>query len=215
MNTRLIYFFFVALLLTVSAGCAGNNQANVDPAQPMAETPVVPSFLLAVDQVILHSASYTITDKDPARALSDLQRAVEEAGGLVNSASSWAGEGSGDYASLGANVPPEALPALSEAVNKIADEVQNQSVYVEDVTTDFLRLQRRHQDLTQAQDQIFLLLINTKDPDKFSAYGTLRELLDTELRSVENQLESYEEQSRLATLDVTINLPASRIAPLE
>ena len=215
MNKRLIQFCFVALLLTVSAGCAGNNQANVDPAQPIAETPVVPSFLLAVDQVILHSASYTITAKDPARALSDLQRAVEEAGGFVNSASSWAGEGSGDYASLSANVPPEALPALSEAVNKIADKVQNQSVYVQDVTTDFLRLQRRHQDLTQAQDQIFLLLISTKDPDKFSAYGTLRELLDTELRSVENQLESYEEQSRLATLDVTINQPASLLAPLE
>ena len=212
MNKRPIQFVFILLLLSA---CAGTNNSKVDLAQPTAETPVVPSFLLPVERVILHSASYTITVRNPARALSDLQRAVEAAGGYVDSASSWSGEGSGSYASLSAKVPPESLAALSEAVNKIADQVQNQNVYVQDVTSEVLKLQRRHHDLNQAQDEILLALISTKDPDNFSTYGILRELLDTELKSVESQLESYEQQSRLAGFDVTINQPASLIAPIE
>ena len=215
MNKHLIRFLFVALLLAASAGCAGNNNSNVDPAPPVDETPVVPTFLLPVDRVILHAASYTIIDRNPTRALTDLQRAVEDAGGFVSSASSWSGEGSGSYASLSAKVPPESLSALSEAMNRIADQVQNQSVYVQDVTSDILQLQRQHHDLTEAQDQILLILVSTKDPDRFSTYGILRELLDTELESVESQLESYEQQARLGTFDVTINQPSSRVAPIE
>jgi hypothetical protein len=144
-----------------------------------------------------------------------LQRAVEEAGGFVSSASSWSGEGSASYASLSAKVPPESLSALSEVVEKIADKVQNQSVYVQDVTSEVLKLQRRHHDLTQAQDEIILFLINKQKLDKLSTYGILDELLITELKSVEGQLESYEQQSKLGTFDVTINQPTSLVAPIE
>ena len=210
MNKRLIPFLFVVLLLSA---CAGANPSTVEPAST--KPPVVPFFLLPVDQVILHSASYTITVKNPARALTDLQRAVEEAGGYVSSASSWSGDGSGSYASLSAKVPPEALAALSTAVDKIADEIQSQSAYVQNVTEDILKLQRRHHDLTQAQEEILLLLVNKQSLDQLSTYGVIRELLDTELKSVEGQLESYEQQSRLATLDVTINQPTSVYAPIE
>jgi len=212
MNKRLIQFLLIVFLLSA---CAQTNKSSVDPAQPITETPVVPSFLLPVERVILHSASYTITVRNPARALSDLQRAVEEAGGFVNSASSWSGEGSGSYASLSAKVPPESLPTLSEALERIADEIQNQSVYVQDVTSDILKLQRRHHDLTRAQGELLWFLISKQDLDRLSTFGILQELLDTELKSVESQLESYEQQSRLGTFDVTINQPASTYAPIE
>ena len=212
MNKRLISFFFVLLLLSA---CTGTNQSSTSPTQANTPTPVLPSFLLPVDRVILHSASYTVTVRNPARALSELQRAVEEAGGFVSSASSWSGEGSANYASLSAKVPPEALPALSESLNKIADSVENQSVYVQDVTSEMLKLQRRHQELTQARDEIILLLVDKQNLDKLSTYGILNELLDTEIKSVESQLESYEQQSQLATFDVTINQPTSRITPIE
>ena len=211
MNKHLIQLMFVALFLSA---CAETNNSNLDPAQPV-ETPAVPSFLLPVDSVILHSASYTIIVRNPTRALTDLQRAVEEAGGFVNSASSWAGDGSGSYASLSAKVPPESLSALSEVVDRIANQVQSQSAYVQDVTSDILQLQRRHHDLTRAQAEILLVLVNRQDRDRFSSYGILRELLDTELESVESQLESYEQQARTGTFDVTLNQPASRVAPIK
>ena len=212
MNKRLIQFLLIVFLLSA---CAQTNKSSVDPAQPIAATSVVPSFLLPVDQVILHSTSYTITVRNPARALADLQRAVEEAGGYVNSASSWSGEGSGSYASLSAKVLPESLPALNEAVNKIADQVQNQSAYVQDLTTEILKLQRRHHDLTQARDELLWFLISAKDLDRLSTFEILQELLDTELKSVESQLESYEQQSKLASFDVTINQQAGLYAPIE
>lgn len=212
MNKRLIQFVFAILLLSA---CTRKPNSNVDPVRRPTETPAVPSFLLPVERVIVRSASYTITARDPAQALSNLQRAVEKAGGYVNSASSWSAEGSGSYASLSAKVPPESLPGLSEAINKIADQVQNQSVSVQVVTSEILKLQRRHHDLTRARDELLLFLISAKDLDRLSSFGILQELLDTELKSVENQLESQEEQSKLGTFDVTINQPASLIKPIE
>lgn len=133
----------------------------------------------------------------------------------MNSASSWSGEGSASYASLSAKVPPEAFPALSEAVDRIADKIQNQNTYFQDVTSDVFKLQQRHHDLTEAQDQILLLLVSNKDSQKFSTYSILSELLDTELKSVESQLESYEQQAKLGTFDVTINQPSSLLTPIE
>lgn len=212
MNRRLIHFLFVALLLSA---CSGTNYSSAIPTLPSKATPEVPSFLLPVGRVTVHSASYTITVRNPAQALSELQRAVETAGGYVDSASSWSGEESGSYASLSAQVPPDALPTMSDAVNKLAGQVQNQSLYVQDVTAEILQLQQRYHDLTRAQDQVLLYLIGAKDLDRLSTYGILQELLDKELKSVESQLDSYEKQSRLASLDVTINQPASLNVPIE
>jgi uncharacterized protein DUF4349 len=208
MNKRLIQSLLVVLLLTLSAGCTGSDNAKVNPNPPATETPV-PSFLLPVDRVILHSANYTITVKNPARALTDLQHAVEAAGGYVSSASSYSSEGSGGYASLNAKVPPEALPALSAAIDKLAEQVQSQNASVQDVTSDMLTLQQRYQDLAYARDELLWFLINDKDMDKLSTFGTLQELLTTELKSVADQLQSYEQQSKLSSLDITINQAGS------
>jgi hypothetical protein len=208
MKKQSIQFLFVALLLTA---CSGTNAT----AQPVSPTPVMPSFLLPMDGVILHSASYTIIAKNPARTLADLQKAVEQAGGYVSSASSYGGEGSGNYASLSAKVPPEALSALGDKIDKLADQVQNRNVYVQDVTAEILRLQQRHDDLARAQDDILSFLISQKDLDKVSSYGILHELLDNELKSVESQLASYQQQSKLASFDVTINQTASPVLPIE
>lgn len=147
MIRRLIHFLLVALLLSA---CTGTTSSSAVPTPPITATPEVPSFLLPIGRVTVHSASYTITARNPAQALLELQRAVEKAGGYVDSASSWSGDGSGSYASLSAQVPPDALPALSEAVNRLAGQVPNQSVYVQDVTSEILQLQQRHHDLTQA-----------------------------------------------------------------
>jgi len=212
MNKRTVQFLFIILLLSA---CAGIDTPDAGPNQVATETPVDSPLLLPADRVLIHSASYTITVKIPTRALSELQRAVEEAGGFVDSASSWAGQGSGSSASLSANVPPAVLPALSEAVDKIADEIQSQSVYVQNVTADILRLQRRHKELSRANDEILLFLVSKQNPNKLSTYRILQELLDTELRSVENQLESFAQQSKFAAFDVTINQPASQIKPIE
>ena len=211
MNKRLIHFLLVALPLSA---CTGTTSSSAAPTPPITATPEVPSFLLPVARVTIHSASYTITARNPAQALLELQRAVEKAGGYVDS-SSWSGEGSGSYASLSAQVPPDALPALSEAVNRLAGQVPNQSVYVQDVTSEILQLQQRHHDLTQAQDQILLFLVNAKALDRLSTYGILQELLVQELKAVESQLDSYEKQSRLASLDITINQPESLNMPIE
>ena len=211
MNKRLVQFAAIVLLLSA---CGVKSTSSADPANLPPATPVVPSYLLFVDQVIVHSANYTIIVKNPAQALTDLEQAVEKAGGFVSSASAYSGDGSSSYASLSAKVPPESLPMLSAALNKIADQVQNQSIYVQDVTADVHRLQKRHADLTHARDELLLFLLNSKDLDRFSTFGILQELLDTELKSVESQLESQELQSKLGSFDVTINQPSAVYPPV-
>src|ERR1044071_5479685 len=88
MNKRFILILLVVLVFTLSSGCTGLNNAQANPNQAATETPM-PSFLLPVDRVILHSSSYSITVKNPAQALTDLQHAIEAAGGYVSSASSY------------------------------------------------------------------------------------------------------------------------------
>src|SRR6185436_3713881 len=77
MNKRLIQFVFAVLLHTA---CTGKADSSADPARRPTETPIIPSFLLPVERVIVRSASYTIIARDPTQALLNLQRAVEKAG---------------------------------------------------------------------------------------------------------------------------------------
>jgi hypothetical protein len=212
MNKRPIQFLFLALLLVA---CARPDRTNVEPARRPTPTPGAPATVSPGKRVILHSASYTLIAADPAGALSALQRAVERADGYVTSASSWSGDGSNSYASLSAKVPPESLPALNEALMSLSDQIQSQSVYVQDVTAEIVKLRERRDELTQAQDEVGSLLTGKRDRGGLASYRILIELLDTELQYVEGQLDSYDEQSRMASFDVSINQPASLPAPLE
>ena len=204
MKRRPSQILFVFLLL---AACAPTSRSSLEPVEPVSPTPAVPSFLLPGERVIVHSASYSITVRDPARALAELRRAVEQAGGYVTNASTWSGEGSSSSASLSAKVPPGALTGLGEAVERIADEVQSGSTYVQDVTSEVLKLQTRRRELTRAQEHLFSWLAQTRDPEADTTYRILSGLLENELYNVESQLDSYAGQSDLASFDVSLYQP--------
>jgi len=140
---------------------------------------------------------------------------VEQAGGFVVSASSWSSPGSPAYSSLSARVPPESLSVLRRAALEIAEEVQSDSLYTQDVTSDYRLLHKRLQDLTQAQDQIWWLLIQTDDPKLASTFTILRDLLQTERSSVESQLLYYDQQAAFASFDITLNQPPYPLTPTE
>jgi len=209
MKKSAIQFLFLAFLLSA---CGPKVSSSVNPVQtPPTPDPTensAPSFLFPVERIIIQSANYTIIVEHPDRAVFDLQQAVEKAGGYVVSASSWSGEDSTAYSSLSARIAPESLPALREAVIKIADQVQSQSIYMQDITSEYHELQQRHEDLVRAQDQTWQFMAQTNDHRLDSTFRILRELLDNDLENVEYQLKSYEQQARLATFDVTINQPA-------
>lgn len=204
MNRRLPQFLIFIILL---AACVPISRSSLEPVETPDPTPSVPSFFLPGERVIVHSASYSIIVRDPARALAELRRAVEQAGGYVTNASTWSGEGSSSSASLSAKVPPRALVGLGEAVERIADEVQSGSTYVQDVTSEVLKLQTRRRELTRAQDHLFSWLAQSRSPDTDTTYRILTGLLDNELRNVESQLDSYVQQSDLASFDVSLYEP--------
>ena len=202
MNKRTLLFFVIALFLSA---CSGAGTATANPTPAVTETPTLPAFLQPVSQVTIFSASYTITAKDPTHALASLQQAVKRAGGYVDSASSYSSQGSSGYASLSAKVPPEAMDAFNISLERIAVEIQNQNLSVQDVTEDMLKLQQRHSDLSEAQDAVVLMLINKQDLHTLASFRLMEGLLDSELKSVESQLFTYQEQAKLANVSISIN----------
>lgn len=208
--TRL--FFSCIMLVLFAAACVPVVNSSVESGGP---TPGVPSILLPGERIVMQSASYSITVMDPARSLAELQQAVEQAGGIVTSASTWSGEGSSYSASLSAKVPPEALIGLGEVVRRMALEVQNGSTYIQDVTPEVRTLEQRQRELIRAQEQLFAWMKESRSRDTQATYTILSRLLENELTSVESQLNSYAGQADMASFDVSIYQPEAVSAIIE
>jgi hypothetical protein len=202
------------LLAACSAGPLPTAAAHVDSPEHFLLDPT-PTALPPSQRIIIRTVSLSLLVEDTAAALTELQQAVEDAGGFVVSASSWSSPDSPGYSSLSARVPPEALSALRRAALEGADQVQSDSMYSQDATSQYRLLHKRLQDLIQAQEHIWTLLVESRDPRQATSLTMVRDLLQSERTSVEGQLASYDEQSTLASFDVTFNQPAAIFAPQE
>ncbi len=199
MNKSLVFVFCFFLV-----ACA--PPTVVGPARlPTKHTTISPTALPTGTRIILRSSSLTLIVEDPAKALSALERAVEEAGGFVVSASYYSSPDYPGYASLNAQVPPENLPELRRAAMAIASQVQSDSLYSQDVTSDFRRLHERLNQLHQSEDHLWQLATETRDHDLADSLTLLRDLIQQETLNVESQLLNYEDRSTLAAFDVTFN----------
>jgi len=158
-------------------------------------------------RLIFQSASLSLTVDDPLRALAQIEGAVAEMGGVVLSSSSWSSPGSPTSASLSARIPPEALIKLRRLVTGLASQVQNDNVYSQDATQDYLRLRQRLGELTLAETQ--LLEIITRGADRQAARSLMIacQMVAQERANIEAQIADYDGQAGLASFDVSLNGP--------
>lgn len=174
--------------------------------------PPTPTSLPGERPRIVHSASLSLTVEDPSTALSLLQEAIVDAGGFVASASSWSSPGSTPYASLSAKVPPDALPEVRRAAIGLALQLQSDSLYSQDVTLESLQLQDRLQAISMAENHLWMLLLQTTDPQLARSLTILRELIGDEKESIQYQLTDLERRAEFASFDVSLNSPPALLS---
>ena len=153
---------------------------------------------------VAHSASLTVVVEDPAMALSRLQGAVLEAGGFVLS-SSWSSPGSPAYSNLSARVPSGSLSNLRQVALELAIQVQSDSTYGQDMTTELRQLQRRLEEVAQAEDHLWQFLVQSDDPQLGTSFAVVRDLLQRERADLERQLADGADRVAFASFDVALN----------
>jgi len=168
--------------------------------------PAVGSWIRHV--MILQSVNLGLTVEDPVRVLAQLESAVKEKGGVVVSSTTWASPGSPASASLSARVPPEALLDLRRVALGLSSQVQNDSLYGQDVTVEYRRLQARHQALQQAETHLVRLLTQTPDPQASEALLLAHQMVRDERVNIEAQLADYDARADLSSFDVMLDGPA-------
>ena len=170
-------------------------------------------------RLILQSANLSLGVEDPVRVLAQIESAVSEMGGVVVSSSTWSSPGSPTAASLSARIPPEALLQLRRVAIGLASQVQNDSLYSQDATQDYLRLHRRLEELIQAETH--LLDVITRGADRQTARSLLIacQMVTQERANTEAQIADYDGRGALASFDVSLNGPGPTTAgadrPLE
>ena len=216
----------VSLILTtlVLTGCGvvrlgvptSETGAPTKPVPTATPLPPVPSPQVGPERpVVLISASLSLIAEDPVRASASLEELIQEAGGYVVSASSWASPEGGGYASLSARVPPEALASLRREAIDAAGQTQSDSRYSQDVTVEYGFLLAHAAELERADLHLQRFLSETRDPEVITSCMLLRGLLLQERQNVESQLQSYRDRMTLASLDVSWTQDASLPRPIE
>ncbi len=159
--------------------------------------------------IVLRSSNMNLVVQDPVATMEELERLVEEAGGFVSSASSWS-SGDGGYSSLSARVPLHSLTGIRQAARGLALQVQSDSSYSQDVTSEYARLVERLRQLKQAEREIRAILAVANDPERVSSFQLVFDLLRQETDNITSQVTSYNDQATLATFDVSLtSMPAT------
>ena len=155
-------------------------------------------------RVVLLSSSLSLIVEDPAESMAELERRIDEAGGYVTSASA-SSSSDGGYANLSARVPVDSLTELRLAARDGALQIQYDSTYSQDVTTEYETLVERKRQLAEAEDAVWSLVADTTDRQRVTSLQLLLALLHQEALNIDGQLDYYHNDGGLATFDISFS----------
>jgi len=158
-------------------------------------------------RMIFQSANLSLAVDDPVRVLAQMEGAVAEMGGVVMSSSTWASPGSPTSASLSARIPPEALIKLRRLALGLASQVQNDNVYSQDATQDYLRLRQRLEELTRVETHLLEIISRGADRQEARSLLIACQMAAQERTNVEAQIADYDGRAGLASFDLSLNGP--------
>src|SRR3990170_4129515 len=136
--------------------------------------------------VVIRYSTMDLLAEDPAEAVGELERIIDEAGGVV----SWSTAGDG-YAELSAQVPSGSLIDIRLAARQIAVQILSDETSSEDVTEVYEDLVERFGQLEQAEEEIQTILASAKDPQQISSFQLVLRLLGQEKETVETDMKYY------------------------
>jgi len=215
MNKLTIFVYAAAVL---AGGCvappgAPQPSATSSPSRATATATLPPATSSGPatlhGPIVLRSSNMSLVVQDPVATMGELESLIEEVGGVVGSASSWS-SGDGGYSSLSARVPLDSLTGIRQAARGLALQVQSDSTYSQDVTSEYERLVERLRQLDQAEREIRTLLAVANDPERVSSFQLVLDLLRQESDNIAIQVSSYNDRATLATFDISLtSMPAT------
>lgn len=206
MNRSLI---MLAAAATWIGACARLPQPTSTTSVPQPDLPATSTRVpVAIPEgVVISSSNLSLTVEDPAAALLELETLVAQAGGFVSSSSVWSDTQQG-YASMSAEVPPQALADLRRSAIELALTVDSNSSYSQDVTFEVQALYDRIALIDDSEHRLLEILLATDDPALAESYVLVAELFRRERESAEGQLRNYLQSSALSSFDVNLNRPS-------
>jgi hypothetical protein len=207
MNRRLIVL--AAAAVSISA-CGRLPQPISTPSIAQAgQSPRSTTIPVVIpERVVISSSNLSLTVEDPAAAMAALEVLVAQAGGFVSSSSVWSDTQQG-YASLSAEVPPQALADLRQSAIELALAIDSNNTYSQDVTFEVRSLYDRIALIDDAEHRLLEVLLSADDPTLAESYVLVAELFRQERQSAEGQLRNYLQSSTLSSFDVSLNRPTA------
>lgn len=206
----------------VNEGFMRDSVESVAPEVPMA-SPEEPEEAtgMPAERLVIKTAQMRVSVADPEIAMQTVAQLATKLGGfVVNSDMSSVGQGSGGYksASISLRVPTEKLDEAMEAIRKLAangkDGILSESVYGEDVTSDYVDSQSRLRNLEAAEKQLMALMENTDDLEQTMA--VFRELTHTreQIEVIQGHIKYLSESASMSLISASFVAEAS-LKPIE
>jgi FixJ family two-component response regulator len=104
-------------------------------------------------------------------------------------------------------MPPEALIKLRRVATGLASQVQNDNVYSQDATQDYLRLRQRHKELTQAEADLVEIITAGADRQAARSLMIAWQMVAQERANIESQIADYDGRASQASFDLSLNGP--------
>lgn len=238
MKKRFLVFSLAALLL-LSACSAQQKVAKSEEAYygagyedyhvtdeglapvPEPESPAVYDQTSTQERLVIKTADMKVSVADPTEAMQAVTQMANQLGGyVVSSQADSSTNSSGGYRSswISIRVPTQKLDAAMESIRQLSadgkDGVLSESVYGEDVTSDFVDSQSRLRNLEAAEEQLMTLMENTTDLEQTMA--VFRELTRTreQIEVLQGHIKFLQESASMSMISVSFVAEAS-LKPIE
>jgi Domain of unknown function (DUF4349) len=187
-------------------------QKGAEPPSAAAGSDVSLSLPRPTDRIVLYSASLDLVVNDPAdtaQKITDL--AFSKGGWVVNSNvyQSFNGPKGEKYYSgqISIRVPAESSEQLKTTLSEIesfAVEVKGRQLTGEDVTSQYVDVEARLENLRASQARLIKIMENAEDTEAVTAVEAQLRQVESEIESLEGQLNYYNEASQYALISITL-----------
>lgn len=241
---RLFIFasFFLAALLFTACGSAresfvspvdGGSEAASIAAAPAAEesyaleSPAAGASLEVVqpadaDRKIVSTVDISLVVDDSDAALTSIETMVERAGGYIARTNLYQSDQDPDQleGSLTLRVPAERLSDVLKQLSSLAVKVESQNMNREDVTTQYVDLQARLENLEAAEKELRALLAEVRerpDADTEDILTVYRSLTDIrgQIEQLQGRINLLNDTVALSTINVYLRLNRATLPIVE
>ena len=189
MKERAAQSLLYGTALAVAIACSSTPEDTAGFSRVRSESP---------DRKVIRSADLTVTVRDPASSLAEVQRIVKDADGFVESSRTAESD-----VSLRCRVPAEKLDAIMDSIAALGSE-ETRSVSAADVTEQHADLTTRLANNRALRDRLKLLLDRAKAVQEVLAIEKELTRIQSEVETMQASLDRLDSQIALSELSVTL-----------